>query len=177
MSTPAAASATSAGSSSDKKTITVGIRKMRFKHKFFLIIISLVLMVFLRTGFVFFVIGMLPAIVAYYMDVSKYQYTFKSIFSANLSGILPFVGMMIEKGASSMVQQEIMGSAATWMIVYGAALVGWLMVKVCPMLAKSLVRGFHQTQIMRYEWMQKKLEAEWGPEVAQFSGDNRYKQE
>jgi hypothetical protein len=145
-------------------------QKMRFKHKFILITFSLLMMAFLRTGFVFFVIGMLPCIVAYYMDVSKHRYTFKCIFASNLSGMLPYITKIIHDGPSSSLLQEIMGDATSWIIIYGAALMGWLLIKVCPMIAQSMVNGMHQTQIMRYEWIQKKLESEWGEEVKQFDG-------
>lgn len=145
-------------------------QKMRFKHKLILIVFSLLMMAFLRTGFVFFVIGMLPCIVAYYMDVSKHRYIFKSIFSSNLSGMMPFITRIIHEGPSSSLLQEIMGDATNWIIIYGAALMGWLLVKVCPIITQSMVKGIHQTQIMRYEWVQKKLENEWGDEVKQFDG-------
>jgi hypothetical protein len=162
MSIAPAAKATTPRASSTKRA------KMRFKHKFMLITFSLLMMAFLRTGFVFFVIGMLPCIVAYYMDVSKHHYTFKSIFASNLSGMMPFITRIIREGPSSALLQEIMGDATSWIIIYGAALMGWLLVKLCPMLAQGMVKGMHQTQIMRYEWIQKKLENEWGNEVKQF---------
>lgn len=146
-----------------------GLRKMRFKHKLLLIIFSLLMMVLLRTGFVFFVIGMLPCIVAYYMDVTRHRYIFQSIFAANLSGMLPYLTKIAHHGPSSMMLQEIMGSSTTWVVVYGAALVGWLLVKVCPTLAQVMVASAHRAQHMRYGWMQKKLENEWGDEVRQFS--------
>lgn len=147
---------------------------MKFKHKLMLILFSLVMMGVLRTGFVFFVIGMLPCIVAYYMDVTKQRYTFKSILAANLSGMMPFIAKIISVGPSSTLLQEIMGSSTNWVIIYGSALVGWMLVKVCPMAAQAMVAGVHQTQLMRYEWLQKKLEGEWGPEVTQFSGENAH---
>jgi hypothetical protein len=145
--------------------------KMRFKHKFFLILFSLVMMGLLRTGFVFFIIGMLPCIVAYYMDVTRYRYTFKSVFAANLSGMMPYITQIIHAGPSSTLLQEIMGNGMNWFIIYGSALIGWLLIKVCPMLAQTMVAGVHQTQFMRYDWLQKKLESEWGDEVRQFSID------
>lgn len=150
----------------------VSRRKMRFKHKLLLIMFSLAMMVLMRTGFVFLVIGMLPCIIAYYMDVTKHGYMFKSVFAANLSGMMPFITKIIEGKASSTLLQEVMGDSTTWVIVYGAALIGWLLVKVCPMAAYAMVSGMHQTQLMRYDWVQKKLESEWGDEVKQFSGDS-----
>ena len=101
-----------AGKASTRKTLaTKGMRKMRFKHKLMLILFSLLMMALLRTGFVFFVIGMLPAIVAYYMDVSKYRYTFKSIFAANLSGMLPFITKIIATGPSSSMLRTLWAAA------------------------------------------------------------------
>lgn len=155
----------------EKAAASGGKAKMRFKHKLLLIIFSLAMMVLLRTGFVFFVIGMLPCIVAYYMDVSKHHYTFKTVFAANLSGMMPFITKIIAAGPSSAQLQAIMGDITSWVMIYGAALIGWLLILVCPMVAQALVAGLHQTQFARYDWLQKKLESEWGAEVRQFSGD------
>lgn len=165
-------STATAASSAATKATTTPRTKMRFKHKLILIVSSLIMMGLLRTGFVFFVIGMLPAIVAYYMDVSKHRYTFKSIFAANLSGMMPYVSEIIHNGPSSTMLQQIMGSSNTWVIIYGSAILGWLLVQVCPMVAHAMVVGVHQTQHARYDRLQKKLESEWGDEVKQFSGEN-----
>lgn len=158
---------------SSKTVKMVGGRPaMSGKNKALLIIFSLVMMALLRTGFVFFVIGMLPCIVAHLMDVSKQRYTFKSIFAANLSGMMPYITRMMERGPSSTTLEAIMGNSFTWIVIYGSALMGWLLVRFCPMLAQVMVKGMHQTQIMRYEWVQKKLENEWGDEVRQFDGQH-----
>ncbi len=143
--------------------------KMSFKHKFILITFSMVMMVLLRTGFVFFIIGMLPCIVAYYMDVSKKRYTFQSVFAANLSGMMPYITRMIHEHASSSTMSEIMGNGTNWVIIYGSAMIGWMLVKTCPIAAHAMVLGMHQTQLKRFDWLQKKLESEWGEEVKQFS--------
>lgn len=162
--------------SAEEKANPLKRGKMRLKHKLLLYVFCFLMMGLLRTGFVFFMIGMLPCIVAYYMDVSKHQYTFNTIFAANMSGMMPFVTRIIKEGPSSGLLQELMGSSFTWIVIYGSAMMGLLLIKICPLLAQAMVKGVHQTQIKRYEWVQKKLEGEWGPEVAQFSGDNKYKQ-
>lgn len=150
---------------------TTGMRKMRFKHKFMLILFSLLMMALLRTGFVFFIIGMLPCIIAYYLDISKYGYTFQSVFAANLAAMMPYITKMISHGPSSSMLHEIMGNSLNWFIIYGAALAGYGLVKICPIAAEFMVAGMHKTQIARYEHIQKKLESEWGNEVKQFSGE------
>ena len=151
--------------------------KMRFKHKFMLITFSLLMMALLRTGFVFLIIGMLPCIVAYYMDVSKYRYTFQSVFAANLSSMMPYITRIVHNGPSSTMLSEIMGNGLTWFIIYGSAIMGWILVKACPIFAHVMVQGMHNTQFMRFDWLQKKLEGEWGPEVKQFSGGEENQQE
>ena len=162
-------SAETAAANAQKKTTSRP--KMRFKHKFLLIASSLLMMGLMRTGFVFFVIGMLPCIVAYYMDISKQRYTFKTIFAANLSGMMPFITKILAAGPSSTMLAEIMGSGFNWVIIYGSALVGWMLILFCPLIAQIMVVGVNQTYFMRYDSLRKKLETEWGEEVKQFSYD------
>ncbi len=115
-------------------------QKMRFKYKLLLIVSSLAMMGLLRTGFMFVIIAMLPSIVAYYFDVTKQRYLFRSIFASNLSGLLPFIGQLLQHGPSSNgVLQKVMGSSFTWFMVYGAAMMGWLLVKVCPLIAQMMI--------------------------------------
>lgn len=166
-----------AGMKAAKIATTVKRKKMRFKHKLLLIIISLVLMGVLRQGFLFIIIGLLPSIVAYYMDVSSGRYSFKTIFACNLSGMLHYIGIMLHEGPSSIVLQSVMGNAQNWVIIYGSALLGWLLVEICPMIAQVMIVGFNQTQIGRIERLQKKIEGEWGPEVTQLSNEDREEDE
>ena len=143
--------------------------KMRARNKLLLIIFGLLLMALLRTGFVFLIIGLLPSFVAYFMDVSKHRFAFRTIFACNLSGMLPYIGKMLAHGPSSAMLQDIMSHATNWIIIYMSALIGWLLIQVCPMIAQIFITGFHQTQISRMKALQKKIEGEWGPEVTQFS--------
>ncbi len=142
---------------------------MRTKHKVILIVTGLLMMGVLRTGFMFLIIGIMPSIVAYYMDVSAERYTFKTIFACNLTGMLPYIAKLLEHGPSSAVLQSVMGDANSWIIIYGSAIMGWLLIKICPMLAQFLVLGVSHTQISTIEHVQKKIEGEWGQEVTQFS--------
>lgn len=143
--------------------------KMRGRNKLLLIIGSLVMMGIFRTGFMFIIIGLMPTIVAYYVDVSRRRYTFKTIFACNLSGMMPFIGKMLSYGPSSTIMADIMGDASNWFMIYGSALIGWLLVKITPLIAHTMIGGFHGTQIARLKGNQKRIETEWGPEVTQFS--------
>lgn len=150
---------------------------MSFKNKILLIILSLVAMGILRTGFLLVVVGLLPSIIAYYVDVSAGRYTFKTIFACNLTGMMPYLEQMLRHGPTSTVLQSIMTSAQTWAIVGGASLMGWLLVKICPVIAQFTISGFTQTQISHIEHIQRNIEKEWGAEVTQFSQAARDKEE
>lgn len=155
----------------------VGRTPMRFKNKLLLIIISLLAMGVLRTGFLLVVVGLLPSIIAYYVDVSADRYTFKTIFTCNLTGILPYLEQMLRHGPTSTILQSIMSSSQTWVIVGGASLMGWLLVKLCPVIAQFTISGLTQTQISHIEYIQRDIEKEWGAEVTQFSQAARDKEE
>jgi hypothetical protein len=150
-------------------------RKMKFKYKLLLIITSLLLMGLLRTGFVFFLVGMLPSIVTYYLDQSKFRFGFKTIFYCNLSGMLPFLARLLYYGPTSSILQDTMGNTYTWLIIFGAAGMGILLNSMGPMLAEIMIGQLHQTQVVRLQRSQKKIEIEWGKEVTQFGAHDEAK--
>lgn len=148
-------------------------RRMGGRSKLLLILFSLGLMAVFRTGFVFIIIGMMPSIVASFLDVTRKRYMFKSVLACNLAGMMPFIGELLRHGPNSVTMQNIMGDAGNWVIIYGSALIGWMMVRGMPMIAYSFINGFHSTQIMRLRGNQKRIENEWGPEVTRLSRKNR----
>lgn len=144
---------------------------MSKKWKFLLILFTLLSMAFLRTGFVFILIAMLPSIVIYWLDQSDHRYIFRSIFYCNCSGLLPYLAKLIKWGPTSGNLQEIMNSGSTWIIIYGAAFIGYLLTIVAPLLAQALIGGMNQTQVRGLQRAQKKIEKEWGNEITKFGVD------
>lgn len=145
-------------------------KKMRGRNKMLLILFSLLMMALLRTGFVFFIIGMLPSIVIYYLDRSPHHYMFKTIFACNMSGMMPYLGKLLKHGPNSAALQEVMGDGLTWVVIYGSAAMGGLLISITPMIAQMMIGGLNQTQIARLRGAQKRIENEWGSEVKGFSG-------
>lgn len=147
--------------------------RMSSRTRLILIITGLLMAGVLRTGFVFLIIALLPSIVAYFTDVTSERYNFKSIFFCNLAGVLPHLTRMIGSGTSNAVMQQIMGSAQNWLVIYSAALVGWLLVEICPVASQIFMQWLHQSQISRLRRLQHKIESEWGPEIRKVSDDVR----
>ena len=142
---------------------------MRTINKIFLIIISVLMMAVLRTGFVFVVIALLPAIVAYFMDRSRYLHIFKCVFCFNLSAVIPSISKLLVAGPSNFLINELMGDTLNWMLIYGAALMGLMLVNMMSSLAQVMVSTFHKNHVVNLNNNQKKIEQEWGHEVTQFS--------
>lgn len=143
--------------------------KMRLRTRILLIVLSLLLMAVMRTGFIFVLVAMMPSIVTYYIDRSPHQFTFKTIFALNLSGTLPYVAKLLHYGPGGIMLQETMQAPGTWIIIYGAAFVGYLLTAVAPVFAYFMISNFHATQVTRLERSLKKIEGEWGEEVARLS--------
>lgn len=158
--------------SGETKKSESGSRKgMSKKWKFFLILFTLLSMAFLRTGFVFILIAMLPSIVVYYLDQSNQRYVFRSIFYSNCSGLLPYIAQLIKWGPTSGNLQEIMYSSTTWIVIYGAAFIGYLLTIVAPLMAQAMIGSLNQTQVRGLQRAQKKIEKEWGHEISKFGSD------
>lgn len=140
-------------------------RKLTKRTTILLIILSLFLIAFLRTGFIFFILAMLPSIVASFLDHSHSRSTFHTVFACNLSGTLPFIGQIIRNGGEQADVMAIMTDSLSWLVIYASAAFGWLLVFAAPVFATGLINMLHQGQITRLERMQRKIVAEWGHEV------------
>jgi hypothetical protein len=149
-----------------KDTANAGKQKKRAKRAtLWLIIVSVFLVAFLRTGFIFFILAMMPAIVASFLDRTHSRSKFHTVFACNLAGTLPFLGNIIKNHGANAEIQDVMGDPFNWLIIYAAAAFGWLLVYAAPAFATGFINMLHQGQIARLERMQRKIVAEWGHEV------------
>lgn len=140
-------------------------KKSSNKIVFMLIIISIALVILLRTTFIFLILGMLPSIVAYYVDVSKNRSKFHTIAACNLSGVLPFVVDIFAHGNSTESMQMFLGDVWVFFIMYMSAGFGYVLVNASPHLAAFVINIFNQRHISRLNHAQKKLLQEWGPDI------------
>ncbi len=131
----------------------------------FLIISSIALVILLKTTFIFLILGMLPTIVAYYVDVSKSRNTFHTVFACNLSGVLPFVVDLFAHDNNTQSMQMFMGDLRVFFIMYLSAGFGYVLVNTSPHLAAFIINLFNQRHIARLNASQKKLLEEWGPGI------------
>jgi len=135
------------------------------KVTIFMVIFSLIMIVVFQTGYIFFLMGMLPTIIAFYVDRSRSHNKFQTVMACNLSGIIPIMARMLMEKKSATITTELMSDPMNWLIIYASAAFGWMLVFMAPLFAQFLISMFHQGQIARFQNLQDRIVRDWGPEV------------
>jgi hypothetical protein len=133
-----------------------------------LLICSLVMVAVFKLGFIFFMLAMLPSVVAFYVDISRDRMNSQTVFACNLAGALPYMTQMLEEGVSSSAIQQVMTSTTSWLVIYASAGFGWLLIICMPICAQYFINTMHQRQIARLQRLQSRIVDEWGQEVSRF---------
>lgn len=143
------------------------------KRTFLLVIVSIAMIVVFKIGFLFFVIGILPSIVSFYIDATRNNLSFQTVFTCNLAGVLPFMAQMLQEGADAAAIQQVISNTTNWLIAYAAAGLGWVLVLTAPMISQMLINTLHQRQISRLKRQQRILVEEWGSELEAYLNPSR----
>lgn len=157
--------ASSKKASSNKAAKKKDAKKKSGKATILMVITTIAMIIVFKLGFLFFIIGILPSIVSYYIDATRSNLSFQTVFTCNLAGVLPFMADMLRERGSNSAVQEIISNAFNWLIAYGAAGIGWMLVFIAPMVSQLLIGAMHQRQITRLERHQRILVDEWGSEL------------
>jgi hypothetical protein len=135
----------------------------------FLTLGATLLLFTLKLGVIFVILAVLPTVVAYFMDNAPGKQVTRAIGVCNLAGALPWLLPMLIAGMR-MERIEIiplMTNPKAWIIIYGAAAGGWLLVFLCRFIARFLVVVFLEYKIASLERFQQKLVDEWGQQIRQ----------
>lgn len=146
-----------------KKTLSA--EKRSKKLTFLIVFICLIMVVVFQLGFLFFIIGMLPSIVSYYIDATRNNLSFQTVCTCNLAGVAPFMADIARSGASGIAIQQVLSNSVSWLIVYSAAAIGWILVFAAPIIAQLMINAIHTRQIARLEKQQRILKEQWGEEL------------
>jgi hypothetical protein len=111
------------------------------------------------------VAGMLPSFVAAAVDRTPRRYFMRTVGAMNLAGLAPGVLHLWEAGMTFASLRQVAASPWTWLAVYGAAGVGWLLFSSAPGVARVLLDIRVDETQRRLENRAKVLVEEWGEEV------------
>jgi hypothetical protein len=132
-----------------------------------LLVCSLILIVVLKLGFIFLLIALLPAAVAYFIDSSEDKSAFRIVMLCNLAATLPTLLPMLF--ASIKMERvdvmDVMMDMKVWLVIYSGAAAGWCLVYLCRFIARFLMIMYLDYRVQALERFQKKLIAEWGERI------------
>lgn len=111
-------------------------------------------------------VGMTPTMVALFTDTERDRSTATSIGFMNFAGVTPFILDLMIKGQSMDNLMHILREPNNWLVMLGAAFVGWLILSSVPqaMTTFTLARGEAKLKILKQNLEQ--LKTTWGPDVA-----------
>ena len=109
--------------------------------------------------------GLLPTIVAVVVDRHPRRYLARTVGAMNLAGITPGAFQMWEAGISFSALQMVISSPYTWLVMYGAAGIGWVLYFCVPPVVGMVIDVKVDETRRRLEARTKVLIEEWGEEV------------
>ncbi len=127
--------------------------------------ISLIMILLFKHSFIFFLAGMLPSIVARLVDKTRDRLYFTIVSGFNFAGVAPFMIDLWNQGNTAAAVQQTANNAYAWLVMYGTASLGWLLIIFTPSVIHSILAAISNSKVVNLEKEQRELIEEWGPEV------------
>ncbi len=112
------------------------------------------------------VAGMLPTAAAALVDRHPRRYLARTIGAVNLAGVAPGVLRLWESGTTFVALRQVIGSPYTWLLMYGAAAIGWALYSCVPSIVAMAIEIRDNDAKRRLEARAQALTEDWGPEVS-----------
>jgi len=124
------------------------------------------LLVFTLPTVLILCVGMLPTMAAFIIDRRREKYTTLCVGSMNFVGVIPFLATLWQEDHSFDMAFTILADPFGWLMMLGAAGIGWAIYFVAPNLVSMVMAARIEQRIERLKNRQTELVEEWGPGVA-----------
>ncbi|MEC4589996.1 MULTISPECIES: hypothetical protein [Nitrospirillum] len=111
------------------------------------------------------VIGMVPTLVAWIVDRDPDKPAAVTVGGLNLCGVMPFCIQLWQHGHTMDYAAGLLVQPVTWLVMYSAAGVGWLLYFGIPPLVAGWAVARDQAKIRELDEQRQALVEEWGIEV------------
>ncbi|WP_044560553.1 hypothetical protein [Azospirillum sp. B4] len=111
------------------------------------------------------VIGMVPTIVAWIVDRDPDKPAAVTVGALNICGVMPFCIQLWQHGHTMDYASSLLVQPVTWLVMYSAAGVGWLLYFGIPPLVAGWSVARDQARIRELDEERQALVEEWGVEV------------
>ncbi len=110
-------------------------------------------------------LGLLPALVAFVVDLHPRKYAARCVGFLNFAGTLPFLVKLWSGQHDLMSAMKILTDVYAWFVIYSAAAVGWLIFLGMPNVSGFIMEIHAARRIRKLEAERKNLIKEWGEEI------------
>lgn len=135
------------------------------KTQFLAVLLLIVLTPFLRYAMLVLILGLLPAFVASYVDNTRDRNLSRVVFSCNFAGVLPVIMKLFKRGITSDNTWATMMDPYSWLVMYGAAAFGWLLMWFFPQAVHFTLQLIQSNTIANLKNRQQIIVDEWGMQV------------
>jgi hypothetical protein len=115
--------------------------------------------------FVLLVAGMVPTLVAAVVDRHPRRYLTIAVALTNLSGLVAPAIALFAYDMSLAGAQHVLGDGRNWLIMYGAAAMGWAINWAMPTVGRFIIDLRADSAERSLRKHAEHLVEEWGPEV------------
>ena len=137
-------------------------------------IITIVIAIIFLPTFILMLGGMVPSMVGYILDDTKKKSKAKAVAYLNLSGCF-MVGMELWTGDNSVdAALEVFFQPVNWVIMYGMAMFGWILIRSLNPFIVTYLRLNYQVQQRNLRARRKYLLNEWGEAVTTVSATDGF---
>lgn len=109
--------------------------------------------------------GMIPTLVALFIDKDRQHSSATAIGAMNCAGITPFVIDLWLKGQTMTTVVQILSEPSSWLIIFGAAAIGQMIVSIVPQAMATLTLAHSEIRIKNLKHNLELLKTSWGPDV------------
>jgi len=113
-----------------------------------------------------FGIGMIPTLVAYAVDRDPEKPAPITVGGLNFCGCMPYAIDLWQHGHSIAAVVKMLGNPMMWLVMYGAAAVGWAFYYGIPPAVANAEIMRSERRIEALKQRKVALVQEWGPDVA-----------
>jgi hypothetical protein len=106
--------------------------------------------------------GMLPTAVAFLVDRSPRRDLARTVAAANAAGVVPPAMAFFQFGFSFAASFAVLAEPRNWLVMYGAAAIGWGLHAAMPPLARSLIEFRARQTEARLAARAAEIAVEWG---------------
>ncbi len=118
--------------------------------------------------------GMVPTFTAFFVDREPEKYAPMTVGAFNGVGVLPFVLDLWTGLTTVNAALEILIEPFTWLVMYGAASVGWIVYLGMPTFAAVWIDAQADAQVVRLRKEQAKLLEDWGEDLNPHADDGAH---